>query len=100
MAIFHSFKKLTVIKVGSALNWSNYALEIISLNYNCLFVSGLELCNEDGCEWNAPQKLNVQTLEWNLPITIYPADPVHVEWVRRCGPTAHKISVKPGQINV
>ncbi len=26
-------------------------------------------------EWNAPRSLDVQTLEWDLPMTVLPADP-------------------------
>jgi hypothetical protein len=37
---------------------------------------------DDFSEWNAPQRLNIQTLEWNLPITIYSADPVQVECLK------------------
>ena len=31
-------------------------------------------------EWNAPQKIKVQTLKWNLPIVVFPADPSQVCW--------------------
>ena len=31
-------------------------------------------------EWNAPQKIKVQTLKWNLPITVFPTDPSQVCW--------------------
>lgn len=31
------------------------------------------------CEWNGPQKLQVQTLVWTLPITILPCDPHQVD---------------------
>ncbi len=33
---------------------------------------------ESRAEWNAPQQMNVHTLEWDLPITVNPADPLHV----------------------
>ena len=64
-----------------SLSWHLH-FEFVVVN-PALRQSSLEMCNEDGCEWNAPQKLNVQTLEWNLPITIYPADPAQVEWLKR-----------------
>lgn len=38
--------------------------------------------SSDFNEWNAPQRMNVQTLEWNLPLTILASDPGQVELIR------------------
>ena len=56
--------------------------------------------DSDFCEWNAPQRLNVQTLEWALPIQIFPADPAHVEWLRCTKTQKHVVFASPSEGNV
>ncbi len=66
-----------------SLSWHLHFEFVVVPKEKSSALSSLEMCNEDGCEWNAPQKVAVQTLEWNLPIRIHGADPAHVEWIKR-----------------
>lgn len=45
-------------------------------------------------EWNGPQKVNVQTLAWDLPIVIHPSEALHVELALR-HKKKHKFNLEP-----
>ncbi|XP_065082908.1 RAB6A-GEF complex partner protein 2 [Ochlerotatus camptorhynchus] len=34
--------------------------------------------NKDTLEWQAPTDISIETMIWNLPVTIYPTAPVHI----------------------
>ena len=59
---------------------------IFSLSYNLHFefvtsVTPLTLQGppqeEGGSEWQGPTKLDIETMVWDLPVTLYPTFPTH-----------------------
>lgn len=34
--------------------------------------------NESNLEWHAPDDISIETMIWNLPVTIYPTNPMQI----------------------
>jgi hypothetical protein len=61
-----------------ALKWRLHFEFVISLDPDLDLLSCPDVSNGNSTTWQGPSSIPIETMVWDLPVTIYPSNPQHV----------------------